>query len=240
MRRLTVSAVAASLLLSLSACSGSDGAVDAHVDSLSKDAESSAMDRFSTFKDELGGITSYHAQGSVKADDGTQSTDFIFDRKSSAFEGEASIESGSVDMTIELVRASSLLWIKGPQEYWESFGYDASPAIGKYVVFQAAQGDQVAKTYDYDRLVSTVETMSAGEVTVEGEVDKDGTDFIRYTLGKKDESTLIDIPAEGTMDTATLVSRADGVDATVVIDDFDTDVNIAAPDPSEVTQPQGQ
>lgn len=238
MKKLTLPVIAATIALGMSACSGSDSVADAPVDPLNADAESSAMDRFSTFKEDLSSITSYRAQGTMKADDGAQHTDFVFDRSASAFKGQASIKSGSVDMTIDLVRASSLLWIKGPKEYWESFGYDATPAIGKYVVFEAAQGDQVAKTYDYDRLVSTVETISAGEVTVEGEVDKDGTDFIRYTLGEKDKSTLLDIPATGEMDTATLVSRADDIDATIVIDDFGTEVNISAPEPSEVTQPQ--
>lgn len=238
MKKFTTVAIAATMALSLSACSDSDSGADAHVTSIDADAETSAMDRFSTFKDDLGSITSYHAQGSVKADDGTQSTDFTFDRKSKAFEGQASIKSGSVDMSIELVRASSLLWIKGPKEYWESFGYDATPAIGKYVVFQAEQGDSIAKTYDYDRLVSTIETMSPDEVTVEGEVEQNDTKFTRYTLGDKEKSTLLDIPASGEVDTATLVSRADDIDATVVIDDFGTDVNISAPDPNEVNQPQ--
>ncbi|TSI14905.1 hypothetical protein [Brevibacterium aurantiacum] len=233
-------AIVVTLTLTMSACSGSDSAADAHVDQLDANAEAAAMDRFSTFKDDLSSITSYHAQGTLEAEDGNQYTDFVFDRSAGAFEGTASIESGSVDMTIDLIRASNLLWIKGPAEYWESFGYDATPAIGKYVVFQAAQGDQVAKTYDYDRLVSTVETISNGQVTVEGEVDEDGTDFIRYALGEKEKSTLLDIPATGEMGTAKLVSTTDEVDATIVIDEFGTNTDISAPAPVEVTQPQGQ
>ena len=77
-------------------------------------------------------------QGKVDAEDGTQRTDFTFGRKANAFEGRAATESGSLDMSIEMVRASSLLWINGPNESWESFCYDATPAIGKYVVFEAA------------------------------------------------------------------------------------------------------
>ncbi|WGP08069.1 hypothetical protein [Brevibacterium oceani] len=238
MKKLTTFTIAAVTALSLSACSNSDSAVDAHVTSVDADAEAAAMDRFSTFKDDLKSIHSYHAQGTVKAEDGTQSTDFIFDRKADAFEGQASIESGSVDLSIELVRASSLLWIKGPKEYWESFGYDATPAIGKYVVFKAAQGDSIAKTYDYDRLVSTVETIGLDEVTVEGEVEQNDVEYMRYKLGEKKKSTSLDIPISGEIDSATLVSRAEGIDATVAINDFDADVDISAPNPSDVAQPQ--
>lgn len=238
MKKLTNLTIAAVTALSLCACSNSDSAVDAHVTSVDTDAEAEALDRFSIFKDDLKSIQSYHAQGTVKAEDGTQSTDFIFDRQADAFEGQASIESGSVDLSIELVRASSLLWIKGPKEYWESFGYDATPAIGKYVVFKAAQGDSIAKTYDYDRLVSTVETIGLDEVTVEGEVEQNDVEYMRYKLGEKEKSPSLDIPISGEVDSATLVSRAEGIDATVAINDFDTDVDISAPNPSDVAQPQ--
>lgn len=237
MNKLTVLTVAAATALSLCACSNSDSAADAHVTPVDSDAEATAMDRFATFKDDLRSIDSYHAQGTVKADDGTQSTNFVFDRQTDAFEGQASIKSGSVDLSIELVRASSLLWIKGPKEYWESFGYDATPAIGKYVVFKAAQGDSIAKTYDYDRLISTVETIGLDEVTVEGEVKRDDLEYMRYRLGEKERSTLLDIPSTGDINTATLVSRAEDIDATVDIDHFDAEVNISAPSPDEVAKP---
>ncbi|GGC51110.1 hypothetical protein [Brevibacterium sediminis] len=240
MNKLTGLTVAAATALSLCACSNSDSAVDAHVTPVDSDAEATAMDRFETFKDDLRSIDSYHAQGTVKADDGTQSTDFVFDRQTDAFEGQASIKSGSVDLSIELVRASSLLWIKGPKEYWESFGYDATPAIGKYVVFKAAQGDSIAKTYDYDRLVSTVESIGVDEVTVEGEVEQDDLEYMRYRLGEEEKSTLLDVPATGEIDSAVLVSRAEGIDATITIDNFDTEVDISAPDPDDVAQAQGQ
>ncbi|WP_298417957.1 hypothetical protein [Brevibacterium sp.] len=230
-------AMVSALMLTLCACA-SDGSADAEVKPLDAAASAAAMERFSAFKDELKSLRSYHATGTVAADDGTQQTDFIFDREKSAFKGEASIDSGSLDLSIDLVRASGLLWIKGPKEYWESFGYDATPALGKYVVFQAAQGDQITKTYDYDRLVTTVETLSDGEVRVEGEVDSGGAESIRYTLGDKDQSPLLDLPTEGEITTATLVSRAGDVDATIVIDDFGVTADIAAPDPEDVTQPQ--
>lgn len=238
MKRLTLPAITSALALSLCACAGT-GSDSAKVDPLDEAGETAAMERFSTFKDDLKSITSYRATGTIDADDGTQKTDFVFDRQKDAFKGTASIDSGSLDLSIDLVRASGLLWIKGPQEYWESFGYDATPALGKYVVFQAAQGDQITKNYDYDRLVSTIEAMSAGEVTVDGEVEAEGSNSIRYTLGDGNKSTLLDLPAHGDIGTATLVSRAEEVDATIVIDDFDTAVDISAPDPDEVTQPQG-
>lgn len=239
MKHQSLTATIATLALTLTACT-SGGSADAEVKPLDDAGNRAGMERFSAFKDDLKSLQSYHATGTVDADDGTQRTDFVFDREKSAFKGEASIDSGSLDLSIDLIRASGLLWIKGPKEYWESFGYDATPALGKYVVFQAAQGDQITKTYDYDRLISTVEAMSAGEVTVEGEVDINGGESIRYTLGDKERSTLLDLPAEGEINTATLVSRADDVDATIVIDEFDTTADIAAPDPEDVTQPESQ
>ncbi|WP_181276447.1 hypothetical protein [Brevibacterium oceani] len=238
MKRLTLTATITALALTLGACSSS-GSADAPVKPLDDAGEKLAMERFSTFKDDLKSLRSYHATGTVDADDGTQTTDFTFDRQKDAFKGAASIDSGSLDLSIELIRTSGLLWIKGPEEYWESFGYDATPALGKYVVFQAAQGDQIAKTYDYDRLVSTVESMSTGEVTVEGEVEVKDSESIRYMLGEEGRSTLLDLPAGGDISTATLVSRADDVDATIVIDEFDVETDVSAPDPDEVTQPQG-
>lgn len=238
MKRFTLPAIISALALTLGACSPT-GRADATVEPLDDAGETAAMERFATFKDDLKALRSYHATGTIDADDGTQATEFTFDRQKNAFKGEASIDSGSLNLSIELIRTSGLLWIKGPKEYWESFGYDATPALGKYVVFQAAQGDQIAKTYDYDRLVSTVESMSAGEVTVEGEVEVNGSKSIRYMLGEERKSTLLDLPAQGDNSTATLVSRADDVDATIVIDEFGVEADVSAPDPNEVTQPQG-
>lgn len=238
MNKLTYAVIASIVALGLSACSGSDRQVDSPVEPIEGKAETAAMDRFTEFKDSLKSITSFRAQSVIKADDGTQNTDLHFDRPKSSFSGKATIDSGSMDMSIDLVRASGLLWIKGPKEYWEAFGCDASPALGKYVVFQASQGDQVAKYYDVDLLVTTVERMSTGEVTVDGEIDKDGSKYLRYTLGESGKSTLLDLPSSGEIDSATLVSRADGVDATIDIDEFNKEVDVSIPASDEVAQPQ--
>lgn len=235
--RILAGAILSLTLLTTGCGSTPDDGKDADVVKLSFEESEAAMDRFIAFQQEFVDIDTMAARGTVEAQDGSQTVDLSFNREAETFGGEVRLRSGEFDFSIEVIRAKGLLWIKGPPEYWESQGLDGEPAIDKFVVFEIAQGRQLADSYDYQRALAAVENVSTAEVSVNGVIEHDGSDFFRYTVERAAGDTLVDVPVDGTFESLYIVSAVEDVEAVIRFSDFGEPVEISPPPAAKVVQP---
>lgn len=229
--------IAATLLvcLLLTGCSADS---QHQVQPVSSETAQEATDIFASFQELLDtNELTYRSHGTFSFDNGLQTTDLIFNTADDAFEGEILAEVDGQETALSIIRTHTLTWIKGPPEYWESLGYEPDRAADKYVVFTADRGNEIAQSYNANRILESIQVFPIEDVQVVGKVEDDRGQHFRYQLGYEETATSLDLLIDGNFDSVRILSGSNDVDASLVLSDFGVNTNIEPPSPDQVVQP---
>lgn len=222
----TIAASLAGAVLALSGCQDAD--VDepsAPTATTVQDVEAAQQAR-EQFFEAITDRETFRAEGSIDVGGATQVVALDMDVADQAFEG--TIELLGVDggsMSIEIVRASGLTWIKAPADYWIQNGYTeegAERAVGKYIVFEQSAGDQIAGAYDYPRIIQSLRGTPQHELDALGPVECAEGPCQAFSLESVENGPIISVPEDPRCETGdcplfALESQVEGARAVVEI-----------------------
>jgi len=199
-----------------------------------------ARERFEEAQLILRDSDGFAARGSIVAEGQVQSPDVSVDLLNDGFAGNVSVVLGEEELTVEIVRARKITWVKGPAAFWRTLGYSeegAAVAEPKYVAFTPEAGDSMIEPYDYASIARSASALSNVALTVEGVVDFEGEEAYRYRLGEDEGASRMDVPVSGDLSSIRFVNAGEDIDAVVVFNDFGGDHEVTMPDPEDVLQP---
>lgn len=245
-RRTAIASVLAGAVLVLGGCQ--DSAVEeapAPTAGTIQDA-AAAQEAREQFFDAITGREMFRAEGSIEVSGTTQEVALDVDVADQAYAGTISLlGADGRSLSIEIVRASGLTWIKAPAEYWVQNGYTeegAERAVGKYIVFEQAAGDQIAEAYDYPRIIRSLRDVPRQELDALGPVECADEVCQAFALATVENGPVIRVPedqrcANGECALFALESQVEGARAVVEVSAREGGP-ITHPDREDVLEPE--
>lgn len=206
---------------------------------ISDSQQDEALERFDELREKSQSLASYQFDGTIEYGGTKQAMGFGVDYAEQAFEGTVEYASTDATLDLEMIRASKLTWLKAPDAFWFSQGFDepsVKRARGKYVVFDKKTGDDLAAQYDPIYPVKSLAEISDQNLKVIGSVDLNGDDAYRYEIKYGQELSYLDIPAS--IDLFRYVRSTKDINLEYLLTEFNKSVSVDVPPSSEVMQPE--